>query len=112
MQCARCQTDNPPQARFCLECASPLARSCKNCGTQLPPTAQFCPGERASIPGAPCVYSVWDALLECDRTGRHVAFVEADGNWQSVATAEHLADPGKQVTVMTAGAGYGTRISI
>ena len=65
-----------------------------------------------TIPGAPCVYSVWDALLEPDRLGRHVAFIEADGNWQSVATAEHLADLGKQVTVITAGAGYGARITI
>src|SRR3990172_2338460 len=42
MQCPRCQTENPPQAKFCLECASPLARTCPNCGTQLPPTAKFC----------------------------------------------------------------------
>ena len=42
MQCPRCQTENPPQAKFCLECASPLARACPNCGIQLPPTAKFC----------------------------------------------------------------------
>jgi len=28
MQCPRCQTENPPQAKFCLECASFLARAC------------------------------------------------------------------------------------
>jgi thioredoxin reductase len=65
-----------------------------------------------TIAGAPCVYTVWDALLQPDRLGRRVAFIEADGNWQSVATAEHLADLGKQVTVITAGAGYGARITI
>src|SRR6059036_4007268 len=43
MQCPRCQTENPPQAKFCLECASPLARACPNCSTQLPPSAKFCP---------------------------------------------------------------------
>jgi class 3 adenylate cyclase/tetratricopeptide (TPR) repeat protein len=42
MQCPRCQTSNPPQAKFCLECASPLARSCRSCGTPLPPAAKFC----------------------------------------------------------------------
>ena len=42
MKCPRCQHENPPQAKFCLECASPLARACPNCGTQLPPTAKFC----------------------------------------------------------------------
>jgi hypothetical protein len=41
-----------------------------------------------------------------------VAFVEADGNWPSIATAEHLADLGKQVTLVTAGAGYGACITI
>src|SRR6266542_5763797 len=42
MQCPRCQTENPPQAKFCLECASLLARTCSNCGTLLPPVAKFC----------------------------------------------------------------------
>ena len=42
MQCPRCQQENSPQAKFCLECAAPLARSCSKCGTQLPPSAKFC----------------------------------------------------------------------
>jgi class 3 adenylate cyclase len=42
MICARCQTENPPQAKFCLECATPLAGRCANCGTPLPPAAKFC----------------------------------------------------------------------
>jgi class 3 adenylate cyclase/tetratricopeptide (TPR) repeat protein len=42
MLCSRCQTDNPPQAKFCLECAAPLARTCPNCGALLPPAAKFC----------------------------------------------------------------------
>ena len=42
MTCPRCRTENPPQAKFCLECAAPLAARCANCGTQLPPSAKFC----------------------------------------------------------------------
>ena len=42
MTCPRCQTDNPLQANFCLECAAPLRAGCANCGTILPPTAKFC----------------------------------------------------------------------
>ncbi len=42
MTCPRCRTENPPQAKFCLECAAPLAACCANCGTQLPPSAKFC----------------------------------------------------------------------
>src|SRR5215831_10361532 len=42
MRCPRCQQENPPQAKFCLECAAPLALRCSNCGTQLPAEAKFC----------------------------------------------------------------------
>jgi class 3 adenylate cyclase/tetratricopeptide (TPR) repeat protein len=42
MKCPRCQQDNPAQAKFCLECAAPLALRCANCGTQLPAGAKFC----------------------------------------------------------------------
>ena len=43
MRCPQCQHDNPSAAKFCEECAAPLARTCVNCGTQLSPTAKFCP---------------------------------------------------------------------
>jgi predicted ATPase/class 3 adenylate cyclase len=43
VNCPRCQHENPPQAKFCEECATPLARACSNCGTQLSATAKFCP---------------------------------------------------------------------
>jgi class 3 adenylate cyclase/tetratricopeptide (TPR) repeat protein len=42
LKCPRCQQENPPQAKFCLECASALAPRCTNCGTQLPAGAKFC----------------------------------------------------------------------
>ena len=43
MRCPRCNGENPLQAKFCVECAAPLARTCAQCGTTLPPTAKFCP---------------------------------------------------------------------
>src|ERR1700687_2839151 len=43
MQCPRCQHENSSKAKFCEECATPLARTCSNCGTQLSATAKFCP---------------------------------------------------------------------
>src|SRR5262245_6893146 len=42
MKCPRCEQENPPQAKFCLECAAPLALRCSDCGTQLPAGAKFC----------------------------------------------------------------------
>ena len=44
MKCARCQHQNEDGARFCEECAAPLALLCANCGRQLSSTARFCPG--------------------------------------------------------------------
>ncbi|HEU4371765.1 MAG TPA: adenylate/guanylate cyclase domain-containing protein [Methylomirabilota bacterium] len=52
MKCPRCQQENPPRAKFCLECATPLALRCANCGTQLPAGAKFC-FECATPVGAP-----------------------------------------------------------
>src|SRR5262247_1770038 len=43
MQCPRCQQENEAGAKFCEECAAPLARVCAKCGRQLSPTAKFCP---------------------------------------------------------------------
>src|SRR5262245_54058964 len=43
MQCPRCQHQNLPGAKFCVECAAPLAVRCPACGTEAPPTAKFCP---------------------------------------------------------------------
>src|SRR3989441_1889143 len=43
MKCPRCQHENEASAKFCEECAAPLARACTRCGRQLSPTAKFCP---------------------------------------------------------------------
>ena len=42
MLCSNCGGDNPENARFCIECASPFARRCPSCGTENPPHAKFC----------------------------------------------------------------------
>jgi class 3 adenylate cyclase/tetratricopeptide (TPR) repeat protein/ribosomal protein L40E len=42
MQCLRCQHENPPQAKFCLECGAKLALTCSQCDTELPVEAKYC----------------------------------------------------------------------
>ncbi len=42
MQCPQCQQDNPPQAKYCLECGTRLVLTCARCGTELPAGAKFC----------------------------------------------------------------------
>src|SRR5712664_535867 len=51
MQCARCQHENPPQAKVCEECATLLGRACSNCGSPLFETAKFCTQCGHSIEG-------------------------------------------------------------
>jgi len=43
VKCPWCQHENEAGAKFCEECAAPLARGCTKCGRQLSPTAKFCP---------------------------------------------------------------------
>jgi class 3 adenylate cyclase len=40
--CPNCGNENRIGAKFCSECATPLASGCPNCGTINPPTAKFC----------------------------------------------------------------------
>src|SRR5207249_3058737 len=42
MKCRRCQHENPPQAKFCLECGAKLALACAKCRAELPGSARFC----------------------------------------------------------------------
>src|SRR5262245_30051612 len=42
MKCPRCQHENPPQAKFCLECGARVALACPKCRSELPASAKFC----------------------------------------------------------------------
>jgi class 3 adenylate cyclase/tetratricopeptide (TPR) repeat protein len=42
MKCPKCQHENAVTAKFCEECAAPLAGGCANCGSQVSATAKFC----------------------------------------------------------------------
>jgi class 3 adenylate cyclase/tetratricopeptide (TPR) repeat protein len=42
MRCTRCQQENPPQAKFCLECGIALTLKCAKCSTEIPAAAKFC----------------------------------------------------------------------
>jgi class 3 adenylate cyclase/predicted ATPase len=41
-RCTSCGTENPHDARFCMQCGTGLARSCPSCATDNPPQARFC----------------------------------------------------------------------
>jgi class 3 adenylate cyclase/tetratricopeptide (TPR) repeat protein len=52
MKCPQCQHENRSGAKFCEECAFPLARTCSNCGSQLSATAKFCSDCAHPVAGA------------------------------------------------------------
>ena len=42
LRCSKCDSDNPEGAKFCIDCAAPLANSCPKCGQENLPRAKFC----------------------------------------------------------------------
>ena len=43
MQCPQCHHANLAEAKYCEECAAPLALTCANCHGPLRPSSKFCP---------------------------------------------------------------------
>ncbi len=112
MKCPQCGQDNPPQAKFCLECATPLAARCTQCGTQLPPNAKFCfecatPVAAADARPAPASYTpkhlaerilTSKAALEGERKQVTVLFADLKGSMELLADrdpeeARKILDP-------------------
>src|ERR1700683_1435325 len=52
MRCESCSTENPPGARFCIECAVPFKRRCPKCAFENPPEARLCSQCAAALGGA------------------------------------------------------------
>ena len=42
MRCPSCNAENPPTAKFCVECGIPFTAHCPKCGADNPPRAKFC----------------------------------------------------------------------
>src|SRR5713226_1783883 len=118
MKCLRCQHENEAGAKFCEECAAPLARACAKCGRQLSPTAKFCPecanptGLSAAPPpaqrfGSPESYTpkhlaekilMSQSALEGERKQVTVLFADLKGSMELLADrdpeeARKLLDP-------------------
>ncbi len=92
MKCPRCQHANRPDAKFCEECAAPLARACANCGAQLSPTAKFC--SECAHPAGPAAPSASQRLGAPEAyTPKHLA--------EKILTSKAaLEGERKQVTVL------------
>ncbi|MCK5429322.1 MAG: zinc ribbon domain-containing protein, partial [Anaerolineales bacterium] len=58
MHCARCNTENTPEARFCNLCALPLPQQCSKCQQENPPEARFCSACATPLHGSDDTYNL------------------------------------------------------
>src|SRR5262245_21438530 len=113
MHCPRCQHENLPRAKFCLECGSQIVSTCAQCGTALPAGAKFClecgqpfsaPPGRSSSPDAYTPKHLAEKILtsktalEGERKQVTVLFADLKGSMELLADrdpeeARKLLDP-------------------
>src|SRR5260370_1682187 len=93
MLCAKCNYDNPADARFCMKCGTKVEKSCSFCATVNPADANFCRKCGGALgAGAPVSSRSPHAALETPR-------VEVTHERQ---TAEGLEGERKTVTALFA----------
>jgi hypothetical protein len=71
MTCPRCRHANRPGAKFCEECAGPLARRCASCGAELSPSGKFC--SECAHPVAAAVHAPTTPAAPTAYTPAHLA---------------------------------------
>jgi class 3 adenylate cyclase len=93
MTCPRCQHANPPGAKFCEECATPLTRTCAQCGSQVSPTAKFYPE---------CAHPVSGAAVGQPRVATPESYIPKHLAEKILTSRAALEGERKQVTVLFA----------
>jgi class 3 adenylate cyclase/tetratricopeptide (TPR) repeat protein len=93
MQCPRCQHENRPQAKFCEECATPLARTCSQCGGQVSAAAKFC---------SECAHPVSQSVVPQQRLTSPQSYTPKHLAEKILTSKSALEDERKQVTVLFA----------
>jgi class 3 adenylate cyclase/tetratricopeptide (TPR) repeat protein len=93
MTCPRCQHENRSGAKFCEECATPLARTCLNCGSPLSATAKFCPE---------CAHPVAGTTPAADRFASPESYTPKHLAEKILTSKSALEGERKQVTVLFA----------
>jgi class 3 adenylate cyclase len=97
MKCPKCRHENPDNAKFCIECASPMEFHCPNCGAVTPATGKFC---------MECAYDLRkpkEAPPKDDSVSLHAMSTSATRDLQEVVSAAEAHVPEaerRQLTVM------------
>ena len=96
MRCPNCLSQNPPNAKFCLECGNRLV-ICPHCGTINLPMAKFCIECGSALPSTP---TTGDSIsLQSARSGKALDLADMDGSSKIRLAAP---DERRVVTIMFA----------
>jgi len=77
VRCSKCGSENPVAAKFCSECAAPMAAQCPRCGAGNKSGAKFC-NECASPLGAPASAAKIQSSEEIAGERRHLTVLFCD----------------------------------
>jgi len=81
-ECARCQTPNPPNTRFCEKCGNALGKDCPNCVKLIKTAATFCPHCGKNIEQAAQEKRVREEEAEKQKQLEAVKHAEQMKEWQ------------------------------
>ena len=110
MKCPNCEHENTIQAKFCEQCAAPLARTCTHCNSLVSSASKFCTQcgrpltavaeapRFAALKGYTPQVPVSSAILEGERKQATVLFADIKGSMELFAdrdpeAAQRLFDP-------------------
>ena len=89
--CARCGTENPDGARFCMRCGAALTMRCPACGAENPLDAHFCVRCGTPLAAAPLTERRVVSVLFADLVGSTPLAVRLDPEPMRVLIADYFA---------------------
>ena len=98
MKCPKCQSENPDDSKFCLECGEKMELGCPNCGKSLPIRAKFCNecGHNLTVPSEPTP----KALSFDEKIDKIQRYLPKGLTAKILAQRDRIEGERKQVTVM------------
>src|SRR5512137_239718 len=98
MKCAKCQTENSDNLKFCGECGAKLEKICSHCNSSNPPQFKFCGecGHNLTLPLEP----IRQELSFEEKLAKIQRYLPKDLTQKILAQRDRIEGERKQVTVM------------
>jgi class 3 adenylate cyclase/tetratricopeptide (TPR) repeat protein len=85
MRCARCDIENAPGNRFCVDCGAALPRGCAQCGEENLPAARFCHHCGTSLEPVGSALPVAPVAAEGELKQITILFADVAGSTSAIA---------------------------